>query len=1376
MWIFNQNNSCTSDKLKGMVLGSLAAWLMIGTAMAETHSIRFSSLSTDDGLSQATVTAMAQDPAGFMWFGTQDGLNRYDGYRFVQLKHDPKDETSLRNDSIFAMHLDSNGDIWVGTEGGGLSRWTASTESFQHFGADNGAPAGFATERVRVIIRDTRGYLWVGLHESGLYRFDEANSQWKHFQSEAADNSSISDNQVRAIHEDRTGRLWVGTRNGLNLYDHGNESFTRFNHDPENPHGLSSDVIRSIFEDSRRRLWIGTLGGGLNRLDRSTGQFEHFMHDENDQTSLSENRVRAIMEDDRGRLWIGTELGINLFRENGTFVRYSHDSSSPTSLSANRVTSMFQDRTGVIWIGTYGGGLDRWHPLDWTFGHFDGSSIGLGNKVVHSLAQDENGLLYVGTLGGLSVIDRANGTNQTFRHDPQNAGGLSGNRITALLVDSRQDLWVGTVSGGLNRRTPGSDRFEHFRADMSDDSSLPSDVIMTVFEDRQGNIWVGTYGGGLSQFDSESGTFRNYQYDGENPFSISGNQVSTITEDSSGSLWVGTLGAGLNFFDRNSGQFRRFHHDPARDTSLSSDEVLSLYFDSHGVLWIGTQGGGLNRLEQLGSDASSTILTRYSESDGLPNDVVYGILPDAAGGLWLSTIGGLARFNPNDGTFEVFNSSDGLQADEFNMGAAYRSPAGELFFGGMNGFNAFFPERVERAMTAPPLALTSFLKLNEPAQLGNSLNQLESLDLDHSDYVVSFEFAALDFRSPRDNQYAYKLDGLDEDWIELGNRNQITFTNLAPGPYTLRVRGSNSDGIWNEAGISLPITVSTPFWQQWWAYTLYGLAALLLTAWFILVQRRKEQTRETLRLAAEAAHAANEAKSEFLANMSHEIRTPMNGVLGMATLMGTTPLTPEQREHLDIIHKSGDSLLEIINQILDFSKIESRHIDIENEPFDLRDCIEDVLDVLAPSAAQKGLDIAYWMKPGTPETIIGDRMRTRQVLVNLVGNGIKFTEEGDVVVSISTERHVNGMQEILFQVADHGQGIPADKLDRLFKPFSQVDTSASRRFEGTGLGLAISKRLVELMGGKIWVESEEDEGSTFRFTILAQAAEGLDRDFLFREDDLLEGKNILVIDHSPSMRDLLGRQLKTWGARVQAADSAAKGLEKLWASGGFDLVLLDPFSQSSRESEWVGDMQKICGKKDIPIVTLSSRSKADQAVRDRLEAFASLSKPVQPELLLNALRSVLAPSLEEKETATGATGPANGKAPAKPLRILLVEDNVINRRVAMLMLKNIGYTADAAESGEEALEAVKAKRYDAVLMDIQMPGMDGFETSRAIWRELDESKRPYIIAMTAHAMWGDRERCLEAGMNAFVSKPVDIGELRRALARVPVQQLRSASA
>ena len=1347
----------------------LTGLLVAGQVVARSPSIRFDPLSLEDGLSQNTVTAIVQDQAGFMWFGTQDGLNRYDGYQFIQLKHDPRDPATLRNDSILALHLDPNGDLWVGTEGGGLSRWDTTTEAFVHYNEETGTPAGFERERVRVITRDKNGILWIGLHQSGLYSFDEQTGQWQQFQAEAGDLKSLSDNRVRAIHEDRTGRLWVGTLGGLNLFDRATGSFTHFNADLGDPSSISDDRVRTIFEDSQQRLWIGTLGGGLNRLDRSTGTFEHFTHDENDPNSLSQNRVRTIFEDNDGRLWVGTDQGINLLQKDKSFTRYQHNPTDPSSLSADRVVVVFQDRADMLWVGTQGGGLNRWHPLDWSFGHYKGGLAGLSNDEVLAFTQNQNGLLYVGTLGGgLNTIDRKTGKTRVLRHDPQDEFSLSDNRVTALLHDSEQTLWVGTLAGGLNRQISGTERFEHFRADENNPESLPSDGIMTLFEDRHGVIWAGTFGGGLSRFDRNTGTFSNYQNKADNPFSLSGNQVSSIVEDPSGGLWVGTLGQGLNFFDHDAGLFRQFHHEPGRQTSLSSDEILSLHLDQSGVLWIGTQGGGLNVLERLGADSKTTTFKRYSEHDGLPNDAVYGILPDEQGDLWLSTNRGLARFKTSGQEFESFDVTDGLQANEFNLGAYYLGQSGEMFFGGVNGFNAFMPDRIKRNSMVPPLALTSFMKLNEPALTETPLNQIKQLELGYRDYVVSFEFAALDYRSPKNNRYAYKLDGLDENWIELGNRNEITFTNLAPGPYTLQVRGSNSDGIWNEAGISLPISVAAPPWMQWWAYALYALIAAAIVLRFIYVQRQKEQTRKALFLAADEAQAANEAKSEFLANMSHEIRTPMNGVIGMTHVLKTTSLTTEQQGHVDVIHKSGDALLEVINQILDFSKVESKHVEIEQEAFDLRGCIEDVLDLLAPIAAQKGIDLGYWMEQETPEAIIGDRMRIRQVLINLVGNGIKFTDDGEVMIKVSRHLRANLKQEIEIIVEDSGPGISADKLDRLFKPFSQGDASSSRRFGGTGLGLAISKRLSELMGGRLFVESVEGQGSAFHFTLTAETAQGPDRSFLYAADAQLQNKRALIVDDCAAMRDLLSQQLKLWGIQTQVAGSAEKGLEKLWTGGGFDLLIIDPLGLSAAGSGWVTDMQEICLGKHTSIITLSARTKGDRTVQDALGAVMSLSKPAQPVLMLEALRSAVVPHGAADASSAEKPQVVTHIKPLRPLRILVVEDNQINQMVAVALLGQIGYEAHIAENGQEALEALRTAPYDVVFMDVQMPVMDGFEASRAIWQEFDEETRPYIIAMTAQAMRGDREQCLAAGMDAYISKPVDLGEIRSMLTRVPL--------
>ena len=1377
------NNKLKLPGLSGLAAGNAQKWihtglliagLFAGPVFAQAPNIRFETLGLKQGLSQSTVTDIVQDSTGFIWFGTQDGLNRYDGRQFVHFKHNPRNPSTLRSNSIFDLYLDSDGNLWIGTEAGGLSRWDAKTGSFIHYGEENGAPKEFGSERVRAITRDKNGDLWVGLHESGLYRFNQAASQWTQYLSDPKNVKSLSDNNIRTILEDHTGRIWVGTLAGLNLYDSASGTFTRFTADPADPTSLSDNKIRTIFEDSQSRLWIGTLSGGLNLLNRTSGVFEHFMHDENNPLSLSENRVRVIFEDSDGRLWVGTDKGLNLMNENGSFAHFANNPSDSSSLSADRIMSIFQDRGGLLWAGTQGGGLNYWHPLDWSFGHFKGAAAGLENDVIHAFAEDADGQLYIGTLGGgLTVLDRNRGTSRVLHKDPNDQSSLSDNRVTALLYDSEDSLWVGTMAGGLNRRVYGTDRFQRFKADNTDPNSISNDVVMTVFEDRSGVLWIGTYGGGLNRFERSTNTFSNYHNEIGNPNSISGNKVVTITEDPSGGLWVGTLGDGLNFFDRDSQQFRRFRHDPERDSSLSSDEILSLHLDQSGSLWIGTQGGGLNLLQSLGENQESTTFKHYSELNGLPNNVVYGILPDDDGNLWMSTNRGLAKFNPASESFETFQDTDGLQADEFNLGASFRSKDGELLFGGVNGFNVFFPDQIVRNTTVPPLALTSFLKLNQPVDVEQSLVDLEQVNLKYSDYVVSFEFTALDFRSPGDNRYAYKLDGLDEDWIELGTRNEITFTNLSPGSYTLQIRGSNSDGVWNEAGISLPITVTAPPWAQWWAYVLYAMAAVLIGVRIVYNHKERERARETARQAEEAsrlaqvAQAANQAKSEFLANMSHEIRTPMNGVLGMATLLEGTALTSEQHDYLDIIRKSGNSLLAIINQILSFSQMEYGRMDIEHEPFDLRTCVEDVLDLLAPIAAKKGLDLGYWMEAGTPERVIGDRDRTRQTLINLVNNGIKFTGEGEVLVSVAATHLANNQHEIHFVVEDSGPGIPKDRLDCLFKPFSQVDTSASRRFEGTGLGLAISKRTVEMMGGKIWVDTVEGRGSSFHFTIITEALKGPDRGFLFRSDGQLSGRSLLVIEASEALRDLLARQMGLWGMQIQTAATASEGLEKISSDDEFDLVLIGPTGISSAGNQWVSGMRNICSRKQIPIVTLSVKTNDERSFQQKLNASASLSKPVHPALLYETLRSVLSPLETTHNRSDEISLPVKKHQSVRALRILLAEDNSINQQVALAMLGSLGYTADAVDNGLEVLEALREASYDVVLMDVQMPGMDGFESSREIWREFAEHERPYIIAMTAHAMSGDRERCLAAGMDAYISKPVDVRELREVLAQAP---------
>ncbi|NIR47733.1 AAA domain-containing protein [candidate division KSB1 bacterium] len=812
-----------------------------------------------------------QGRKGFMWFATEDGLNRYDGYQFKIYKHEPGNANSLSDSFIRSIYEDRDGVLWIGTNGLGLNRFEPQSERVIHYSTVHEDPHSLSANDIQTIYEDQTGTLWVGTNGGGLNKLVSRQMQgsvptFVRYQHNQNDPYSLSNNNVQAVFQDREGVLWIGTASGLNRFDPTSGRFFHYLPDPKNPYSLSSYDVRAICQDHQGELWIGT-DTGLNRLVQSPESeqapsdigssppiFFRYLHDPNDPSSLSNNNIRSLYEDGDGVLWIGTAGGLNkLDRKREQFISYRHDPDDPQSLSSDAIRSIYQDRSGVIWIGTYGAGLNKFDPrkqklILYQTDPDDPSS--LSDNEIFKICEDREGMLWIGTYGGgLNRLDPNTKRFTRYQHDPDDANSLSDNHVWAICVDRDEVLWIGTECG-LERFDPQTNpetaRFVHYQHDPDDPNSLSHNQIWTIYQDREGILWIGTEAGldrlVLSDKQGAPATFVHYQHDPDDPYSISSHAVMSIYQDREGTLWIGTFNGGLNTFDRQSEQFLHYHHDPNDPQSLSNNAVLSIYEDETGTLWIGTYGGGLNRL-----DRETGTFTYYKEKDGLPNNVVYGILEDDRGNFWISTNNGLSRFDPRTETFKNYDVNDGLQSNEFNLGAYHKTGEGEMFFGGINGLNAFYPEDIKDNPFVPPVVITDFQLFNESVPIGEDslgrtiLNKVPSetkkIELSYKDAVFSFEFAALDYSNPEKNQYKYIMEGFDKDWIDTDARKRfVTYTNLDPGEYIFRFKGSNSDGVWNEEGAAIKIIIRPPLWQKWWFRSLLAFGVLLSA--FGLYKRR----------------------------------------------------------------------------------------------------------------------------------------------------------------------------------------------------------------------------------------------------------------------------------------------------------------------------------------------------------------------------------------------------------------------------------------------------------------------------------------------------------------------------------------------------------
>ncbi len=789
------------------------------TSTPPARQLHFEQIEEVQGLFKKTITCGLQDRYGFLWFGSEDGLIRYDGYTFKEFLYDPADPFSLSSNLVYALEEDLVGNIWVGTVGGGLNRYDASTDRFIHYRFDPEDSKSLSHNGVVSILADSKGNLWVGTEGGGLNRLPPERKGFIRYSHNPAIPDGLSHNSIWHIYEDTTGRIWVGTHGGgLDLFIPELANFKHFRHHPENPDSLSGNTIGALFEDSKGRFWVGTTTSGLNLLDPENGTSIRYQPDENNPDAIGHHHIWNIYEDASGILWISSFGGgvICFDPANGKFSSFRYNQANSSSLSSDLVWFIFESRDNIIWIGTDGGGLNRLVKRNLLFNHIQSdptAPAGLMYDGVNSAAESSDGILwFANDGGGFQSYDPARGRAHLFRHQPGNPNSLASDLTEVILVDKNDIVWIGTYNG-LSSYNSQSGKFTHYRHDNTDQNTLSDDRIWALAEDSNGRLWIGTRNG-LNRLSADRQEIIRYTHATENSESLSDNGIWTIFEDSHNAIWVGTDN-GLNRLQPDGKSFEHFFAIPGDNTSLSHNNITSLHEDIHGTLWIGTNGG-LNSLTP-----GNNLFRQYSMQNGLSSNSIRGILEDDKGQLWITTVKGVTRFDPRNGKADNFDKSDGLQGSEFSR-AHCRTRNGQIVIGGRNGINIFDPASIVRNQEVPPIWLTGIRKMNSTIPW-NDLQNHDPIALDYTENTISFEFTALDYSNPRNNSYAYMLKGFDNDWVPIGNRRTATYTNLDGGEYIFQVKGSNNHGLWNQEGYSIRLVVTDPPWQRWWAYLLYLL-------------------------------------------------------------------------------------------------------------------------------------------------------------------------------------------------------------------------------------------------------------------------------------------------------------------------------------------------------------------------------------------------------------------------------------------------------------------------------------------------------------------------------------------------------------------------